>query len=63
MTDKLFLLFCDYEYYCQGYENTYGYFLVYAEDFADACTKLKREIPSAHNIKNKTIDGILKVHE
>lgn len=38
---KQFLISCDYDYYCQGYEKTTGIFLSTGTDFDDACIKLR----------------------
>jgi len=39
--DKQFLVFCEFDTFCQGWERDWGYFLVLASDFPFACTKLK----------------------
>lgn len=38
---KQYLIYCEYDYYCQGWEATRGYFLVYADSFEEAVSKLK----------------------
>ena len=57
----MYLIFCEYDYYCQGWEEASGYFLIYADSFELACTKLCQQgsdDPSAkafRNFKNCTI--------
>jgi len=53
--EKTFLIECHYEYYCQGYEDTYGSFLVYAASFEEACLKLKRCLNKASRFVNHTV--------
>jgi hypothetical protein len=53
---KMYLILCYYDEYCQGWEETYGYFLVYAENFEEACIKLKLKLNNAHNFINNTIE-------
>ena len=50
-----FLVLCRYEYYCQGYEEAWGYFLVEADTFDIACSKLKKQLQNARDFKNHTI--------
>jgi hypothetical protein len=53
---KTYLIQCRYEYYCQGYEETFGYFLVYAKSFEEGCNKLSKILQNAHNFENMTIE-------
>lgn len=53
---KTFLIQCRYEYYCQGYEDTYGYFLVYAKSYDEACAKLSKKLRNARSFENMTIE-------
>ena len=59
-----YLIHCKYDYYCQGTDTTEGIFLVYAENFPDACRKLEQNIhkvsglPSSVNARefeNRTV--------
>ena len=57
MKVKQFLVYCEYEYYCQGMEKTWGYFLVTAPDFETACDKVYVKTKhSARHFENMTID-------
>jgi hypothetical protein len=40
MEPKNFLIYCKYDYWCQGVESTWGYFFVEANSFDGACYKL-----------------------
>ena len=53
---KQFLIYCQYDYYCQGTESTWGYFLVSSYSFEQACMKIVRDIPGARDFENKTIE-------
>jgi hypothetical protein len=53
---KAFLLSCWYDYYCQGTEAGFGYFLVYAHSFEDACNKLRQTLENVRDITNCTIE-------
>lgn len=58
---KQFLIYCEYDYDCQGMDDTFGYFLVRAKSFEEACRKLKaREdnyfFSNPRNFQNHTID-------
>lgn len=60
---KSYLIFCHYESYCQGWENSYGYFLVHkARNFNDACDKLKYwfskqvEVQNPRDFTNNTVE-------
>ena len=55
MKVKQFLIHCTYEYYCQGYEDTQGYWLVTANSFEDACEILKTELRNARYFENRTL--------
>jgi hypothetical protein len=50
-----FLIYCTYEYYCQGYEDTQGYFLVTATSFEEACGIIRINLRNARNFENKTL--------
>jgi len=54
---KAYLISCDYEYYCQGYEWTNGIVLVHADSFEQACQKIidNKDYYHAENFKNLTI--------
>lgn len=41
---KAFLIHCKFDYYCQGTDTAEGDFLVYGENFPDACRKLEQNI-------------------
>ena len=41
---KSYLIHCKFDYYCQGTDTTQGDFLVYGENFPDACRKLEQNI-------------------
>lgn len=51
-----FLVYCRYEEYCQGWEETYGYFLVTAESFEEAYRKLEKKLEMAHGFQDKNVD-------
>lgn len=51
-----FLIHCKYEYYCQGWEETHGYFLVTAESFEKACRKLRKKLKNAYGFENNNVD-------
>ena len=53
---RQFLISCDYEYYCQGFEETYGYFLVSASTFEEACKKLESNLSDATNFHNCNVE-------
>jgi hypothetical protein len=55
MNEKAYLLSCWYDYYCQGIEQGFGYFLVYAHDYEAACNKLRGQLDNVRDIKNCTI--------
>ena len=50
------LISCYYEYYCQGWEETHGYFLVRADTFSAACEKLKKKLENANRFANHTLE-------
>lgn len=55
-----YLIYCDYDYYCQGMEKASGYRLVVAETFEHACNKLYAmtdgfNFSNPRNFKNMTI--------
>ena len=52
---KPYLLYCQYEVYCQGFEDEWGYFLVYANSQEEAERKLKDNIEGVQEIEHKTI--------
>lgn len=56
MKNKQFLVYCQYDYYCQGIESTWGYFLVTAKTFAEACAKVQENEENARDFENKTIE-------
>ena len=37
----MYLIYCDYDTWCQGWEPASGYFLVEANSFEHACEKLQ----------------------
>jgi hypothetical protein len=37
----MYLIYCDYDTWCQGWEEASGYFLVSADSFGQACEKLQ----------------------
>lgn len=49
------LVHCEHEVYCQGYEMTWGYFLVEAWNFEHACIILREKLDKAGHFKNCTI--------
>ena len=57
----MFLIECDYTYYCQGAEDGHGFFLVAAIDFESAVFKLRdrysksQEIWDIRECKDRTI--------
>ena len=56
----MYLIFCEYDEYCQGWEATSGYFLVYADSFEAACNKLSQcysplDYTAFRNFKDCTI--------
>lgn len=53
---KQYLVYCEYDYYCQGTESTYGYFLVEATHWEDACNKVRARVDNARNFVNKNIE-------
>lgn len=57
MTPYPYLIYCQYDYYCQGTESTWGYFLVYAGTYEDALCKLQTSklVENPRNFQNKTI--------
>lgn len=55
----MFLIQFEYEYYCQGWEWTWGYLLVKnVKTFKDAIEKIKNteEYKSARHFKNLTLE-------
>ena len=55
------LIFCEYDHYCQGWETVSGSFLVYSDTFENACAKLHRlgmtiEAENARNFRNLTLE-------
>lgn len=53
----MFLISCDHEVYCQGYEMAHHQvYLVHAASFEEACEKLKQKFDKACYFKNLTID-------
>ena len=55
MEPKLYLIKFTYDYYCQGYESTTEYVLVYASDFKRACWKIEDNYKNARQFENQTI--------
>ena len=55
MTEKAYLLYVKYEYYCQGTEETWGYFLVYGTSAKDVMYRMNQHTKVRHVI-NKTLD-------
>ena len=53
---KQWLLFCNYTCYCQGWEETYGYFLVSADSLEQAIRILRTNVKDAENIVSHTLD-------
>ena len=53
---KQFLVCCNYDEYCQGYEETWGYFLVTASSFKDAVKKLKKKLVNPDNFKDCDVE-------
>lgn len=53
---KQFLIFCEYDYYCQGIESTWGYFLVEATHYENACNKVRTRVEKARNFEDRTIE-------
>lgn len=51
-----YLISCEHEVYCQGYEYVHDTFLVYAASFAEAYDKLKDRLKNVRYIENKTIE-------
>ena len=58
-----FLISCNFEEYCQGWEETYGWFLVRAETYEQACFKLRTALGegttdtrNVHNFRNCTVE-------
>ena len=56
MSTKQFLVYCQYDYYCQGTESTWGYFLVTAKTFREAKDKVRDRVENARDFEDKTID-------
>jgi len=52
---RQFLIYCTYEYYCQGYEDTQGYWLVTARSFELACHILKEKLRNARDFEDRTL--------
>jgi len=52
---RAFLIYFEYEHYCQGYEWEWEYQLVYARDFPHACGKIALKFKNAREFQNKTI--------
>jgi len=50
-----FLIYCTYEYYCQGYEDTQGYYLVTATNFDEACEIIKQNVRNARYFEDRTL--------
>lgn len=55
MTDNLYLIKFTYDYYCQGYEKTVEYALVFASCFEVACEKIPHKYRGAREFENLTI--------
>jgi hypothetical protein len=53
---KSFLIKFSYDYYCQGYEKTTEYRLVYAKTYRLACLKLEEKFENVRDFENWTID-------
>ena len=53
---KQFLVYCNYDEYCQGYEETWGYFLVTASSFKDAVEKLKKKLVNPDNFRDCNVE-------
>jgi hypothetical protein len=55
MSKKQFFVRFTYTYWCQGWEETTGYVLVYAKDFDEAIIKIKAQYHEASNFENCTL--------
>ena len=60
---KAWLVECTYDYWCQGWEDTRGYFLVYADSYETACDKVigltaTKGVNNPRDFENKTIGAI-----
>lgn len=53
---KYFLVYCHYDYYCQGTDDTWGYFLVKARTFQEACRKVAAKVDNAREFVDRTIE-------
>jgi len=53
---KQYLVCLRFDEWCQGYEETWGYFLVTATSFEEACEKLRIKLHNAREFQNHTID-------
>jgi len=56
-----YLIFCEWDYYCQGWDDTYGYFLVTADTFSQACAKVVKHLEeqgmrNVRGFENRTVD-------
>lgn len=53
---KQYLISCYYEYFCQGWEETFGYFLVNADCWENACEKLNKKLRNPRDFVNCNIE-------
>lgn len=53
---KDYLISCWHTVYCQGSEETFGYFLVRASCYEDAVNKLCSKLESPRDFENCTIE-------
>ena len=59
----VYLINCDYEEWCQGWDNVNGYFLVYAPSFDEACSYLENELRKPQNFRNCTINQLGSIED
>lgn len=54
MTEKRsFLVSCHYDEYCQGWESSWGYFLVHnVQSFREACAAVEQSVKDDDDIRN-----------
>ena len=52
---EAYLINCEHEVFCQGYERVREDFLIYADSFERACDKLYNSLEDPRFFENKTI--------
>jgi len=52
---KAYLINCEHEIFCQGFERVREDFLIYADSFERACDKLYKSLEDPRFFENKTI--------